>query len=204
VRNAAFAVLAITALWGCLVLGWLPPAQLRRAGVVRLGSALAALLVVASGALVVARGWHPAGAASAPGAAAFDCRRATHRRAGSARGAIDSVASDGAAPLGNRIEHGTAIVDVGGWAYAEDAAHSAGACVVVDGNLVSAAAATYGIARGDVASAFGDAQMSASGFDVRLPAAALAPGTHRLEIAVVAPDGTYELVPVTRSVTVAR
>jgi len=106
--------------------------------------------------------------------------------AGGADGHIDKITANGAdigadAPLD--VAPSTAI-HFGGWTTVLKKAASS-ACVVSDGHIV-ATTGTYGVARPDVATAFSNASMTATGFDVT---AFLPTGQHKVTIAAITPAG---------------
>lgn len=205
---------AMTAVWAAVAFAWVPPILARRIGLVRIGGAIGIVVVVAALAVAGSGRTEPAtSAASAPVAASapaisaadaaaaaavpkFDCGRAVHERPGRVRSSIDAVSGVDGSPIPpNGLSRSVPVFRLAGWAFGSDSAHSRGACAVVDGKIVTKETAMYGVARNDVAAIFKEPAMARSGFEIRVPSAALTPGTHRLAVAVVAADGGYTVGP---------
>jgi hypothetical protein len=77
---------------------------------------------------------------------------------------------------------------VTGWAYDDLSNQPAGGLLMkIDG--ASLVPVPYGSPRSDVATQFGNAALTATGFSARLPAALFSPGRHRIDFVVVTSDG---------------
>ena len=168
-------------------------ADVKSAAVGALGSAFIVIV------LLVARGAPPAQAPAAPQASlkpqfTYPLEQARSLAQGDGgRGSIDAIsvmpANDGSYdPLAKAIvtkAAGTIVLQ--GWAVDEKRARAgSGALALVDGR--PAASAVYGADRNDVASYLGVPDFRFSGYRVEMPAEKLAPGTHELRVAVIAPD----------------
>ena len=161
------------------------------------GGALVAALIVGS---VLAARHHPEAAAQpavVAGGQPFSCAGVLEPAAHVAHGYVDSVRTlpDGAAvPPGRTIDR-TAIVFMGGWASDADVHHAlAGVCLLVDGKAVKRQVVVYGYPRPDVAQAFKNSALLGTGYQIRVPAAAVEPGRHRIE--VVGVDGSGRESPI--------
>jgi hypothetical protein len=88
-----------------------------------------------------------------------------------------------------------------GWATESDSSRTAqSVCPVVDGTIVHGARVTYGSPRPDVAAALANPALTASGFEIDVPARQISPGRHRVQAAAVSADGSARLVAGTATV----
>jgi hypothetical protein len=88
-----------------------------------------------------------------------------------------------------------------GWATEPDSSRTAqSACPVVDGAIVHDVKVTYGALRPDVAAAFGNPGLTASAFEIHIPARRFSVGRHRVQAAAVSADGSARLVDGTATV----
>jgi hypothetical protein len=81
-------------------------------------------------------------------------------------------------------------LEISGWcADPEARAAGAGLIAIVDDTKRFDVNAGYGGERLDVARSYGTRAMEPVGFDIRLPAGALGPGVHAIQVSVIARDG---------------
>jgi hypothetical protein len=156
------------------------------------GGALVAALIVG---IVLAASHHPAeppvGSAVVANGQSFSCAGVLKPVARVAHGYVDNVQT---LPNGAPVTPGTAIdrtatLVLRGWASDAGVHHAlAGVCLLVDGKALKQQLVSYGSPRSDVAQAFKDTTLLDTGYEIRMPAADVVRGRHRLE--VVGVDGS--------------
>ena len=153
----------------------------------------------------------PAAGVASPPAAAFPVVSPTavdastacstaHLTKGIGKGHIDTVGvqarSDGVTASFNGRLHVNDLLVLSGWAAEPQIpAPAASVCVLVDGKIAARAKILYGSNRPDVATAYHNAALAATGFSASVSAATLAPGPHRIQAALVAADGSAAVLP---------
>jgi len=119
-------------------------------------------------------------------------------------GSLESVTSvNGADVASGSVVARTTILRVTGWGFDKRSPDAArGICILVDGRPSKRATVRFGFARRDVATAMHTEEALASGYVATLPVASIAPGTHRIGVAVGSNDGTFRELTASRSIVV--
>jgi hypothetical protein len=100
-------------------------------------------------------------------------------------GAVDAVRADSSPIESGQSVSASEPLIVAGWAIDWRAHRPAKAvCLSIDGKPARGVRATYGIERADVGAALRDPSLGSSGFGLQVPAHALSPGAHVLQVMV--------------------
>jgi hypothetical protein len=141
----------------------------------------------------------PANGNAAPGAPRDASQVCTSARlvGGAGKGYLDGARTQhtaGTRIATIRLQSSDELV-LNGWATEPDSSRTAqSACPVVDGEIVHDVRVTYGALRPDVAAAFGNPGLTASAFEIDIPARRFSAGRHRVQAAAVSADGSARLV----------
>lgn len=143
--------------------------------------------------------------ASVQPAHSFSCARRVRTAANVARGVLDDVriANRTASPGESLLVARPEIISLRGWG-ADAAARLplAGVCLTVDGKIVGNANVVYGSARPDVAAAFTQPALSATGYEISVSSVELPTGRHFISVVGVTADGRDERIGGPRVITV--
>ena len=112
-------------------------------------------------------------------------------------GNVDSIARQADSkvlPWGQALDPAIPYAIVG-WAVAPSRKSVAvAACLIIDGHTLGGVVSQYGTSRPDVATSLQNDATRDSGFAITIPANALRPGTHNMQIAAKSSDGSLLIV----------
>jgi len=203
VRIVLFSLLAFAV--AAALAGMLPSASARMRAACAILAALALIIGVPVG---VVRALHapPASAAvdAVPTVQAADRCRSPRITAHRGEGSLDLTGTQAGGVAAHRVlaaRAGDTLI-LNGWASLPGHAGPArGVCIAIDGRAPERQTVRTGIARADVAQAFGAPALADAGFDARVPLPALGVGAHRIELIVLdGADGTGDALPSAQSV----
>ena len=155
-------------------------------------------------------GWSAAGApggtavAAASPDAASRCRDAAGANGVNENGTVEITERGSSTSIAGDVQlRSGARYDIAGWAIDPAAkAVLASMCLVVDGKAALDGNIAYGLPRADIATAFHDGALAASGYRVSIPARVLSRGRHRIEIVTITAAGAKTILRGPRTVTV--
>jgi zona occludens toxin (predicted ATPase) len=96
-----------------------------------------------------------------------------------------TIASGAAVPANEAIDFGGWAIDIQGHVLAR------AVCLTIDGKSDASVHVTYGVVREDVGTALHDPALAPSGFGLEIPAHALSPGKHVLQVIVASGASTW-------------
>jgi hypothetical protein len=162
------------------------------------------------GAIASAAAPHPTDAAKTAGSnadatkVAPRCDRLAARPVHGGIGSLDEMYTNGVVLAPGGSTHREARLKLTGWSAIDRITASQGVCLAIDGRVVPDARTTYGLSRPDVSAAYGNANLTNTGFEIDMAPFSLSAGGHTVEVVSIGKNGSAEISTKARALVVLR